>query len=244
MNDVGHDIAPVRSGYSVTLVYHLYFESPIIQANIKQDDVHGRILDNTFQNLVDDSTFLRNGGELVFGLQREYSIKHGRRNRWRNKSRKLNYILDQLKGNNALLRDVCKRQGLNVQANLVYSTTQDFQGEAILCCKSANFEGEVIVGNEAEGERADILGNAEGRNLAGVNEKNDIDLSRIGHDFGEKYLNEMKTKSNEDICWVTELTELTQFSESYCVASLFTRGETKLRYVYGRGCLVVKIDKW
>ncbi|KAF8838900.1 hypothetical protein BDN67DRAFT_982185 [Paxillus ammoniavirescens] len=109
--DVEHEALPVTSGYRVTLTYNPYHTTPrATSLHSFPTPVH-LTLKEALVKLVNDKTKLPNGGYLGFGLQHEYVYSH----------RELtNSLLDQLKGRDQVLADVCDALDLRYSVKLLY----------------------------------------------------------------------------------------------------------------------------
>lgn len=230
-NDIAYGFAPVQVGHLVTVTYHLYFESPVMSADHTPVDVQGPLLKATCESLLAGESFLPNGGELAFRMRRVYAISNKRRTR-----KDLAHILGSLKGSDAALTDVCNQLDLDVNFNIVYSVDPKFEDEAIISPKlmkmdlSYPLEDDMLYA---------IRCKYKGRYLAGYDEM----LDRDGCDEFEREMVKEKRKTNEDVSWVTPLTEsLTRTQVRF--GQTCYGGEVEMHNLYGRGCLIVKVGEW
>jgi hypothetical protein len=108
--DVEHEVLPVTSGYRVTLTYNLYYDTPHATSFHFPSPAH-LTLKEALAKLVNDKSKLPNGGYLGFGLQHEY-VYSGHK--------LLDSLLDQFKGPDQVLADVCEELGLRYSLRLLY----------------------------------------------------------------------------------------------------------------------------
>ncbi|KAK0454110.1 uncharacterized protein EV420DRAFT_1645339 [Desarmillaria tabescens] len=74
-SDVEHEVLPVTSGARITLTYNLYFErAPRFFAAGPVPDAKHTILKAALKRLIEDETFLPDGGCLAFGLNHQYPL--------------------------------------------------------------------------------------------------------------------------------------------------------------------------
>ncbi|KAK7694072.1 hypothetical protein QCA50_003648 [Cerrena zonata] len=173
-NDVEYEISEVHSGYLVTLVYHLHFESPVARAEHTPVDIHTPSLTNVLSSLLGDQSFLPNGGELAFGVQRKYPIEDGGEYC---KPKAAEFDLDILRANDASLRSACEQLGLEIQFNVAYcdSREADFHCELILAPKMANVDMLSLCEEDIMGATKERSG---GRYIAATDETLDTKLLR------------------------------------------------------------------
>ncbi|OBZ76950.1 hypothetical protein A0H81_03403 [Grifola frondosa] len=128
-SDVEHEVLPVESGYRVTITYNLHFEKangspprslpkPIPHAL----DNEARFMD-VLKTLLDDPTFLSDGGRLGFGLHHQYAISQDP------SDRELQRLCASLKGSDAVLKAVCDDLSLCAFLELVYINLNNGQEE-------------------------------------------------------------------------------------------------------------------
>ena len=108
--DTEHEVLPVTSGYRVTLTYNLYHK-PIHPSTSSIPTPFHLKVKQALVDLVNDKSTLPNGGYLGFGLVHEYA--HTGHNL-------LDNLLDQLKGSDRALADVCDELGLRYSLRLFY----------------------------------------------------------------------------------------------------------------------------
>lgn len=210
-SDVEHEVTEVKSGYRVTLTYNLYFESPTAETKHKSLHGHGQKLKEAFQNLLAETTFLPDGGNLGFGLHRQYPINL--------KEKSLQYLLECLKGSDATLYRVCQELGLSAQFNLVYEE-RDESGAVLCNTLPVELEGAYVEMNLLTLIREEHGG----KMIERIDDYYDDDDSEEGG-------------VDMEVFWVTELSKLTKVKNNYIAYG----NEPSIGYIYGYGCLVVKV---
>ena len=119
-SDVEHEVLPVTSGYRVTLTYNLYFENHETESEVELTNslTASKVLDYPFkaalQELLNDSSFLPEGGRLGFGLYHQYPYNTKRYTHLHN-------IIKFFKGSDATLYRVCKDLELKANPKVLYS---------------------------------------------------------------------------------------------------------------------------
>lgn len=103
--DVDHEVAPVVSGYRVTVTYNLYFTTANMPSSLTQYDTD--TFGETLKTLLADPTFLPNGGRLGFGLRRVYPAMKNP-----DLGRSLSYLKPYLKCSDANTLKACDVLGL------------------------------------------------------------------------------------------------------------------------------------
>ncbi|KAF9528390.1 hypothetical protein CPB83DRAFT_894426 [Crepidotus variabilis] len=110
--DVEHEVAPVTSGYRVTLTYNLYFQKNAQPTAAITGVTPDPGLTQSLELVFEDPTFLPNGGLLGLGLSHKYPFDH--------KSTILTDILQWWKDPDAGLKQLCERLSLKVAVKAVY----------------------------------------------------------------------------------------------------------------------------
>lgn len=109
-SDVEYEVSVVKSGYRVTLTYNLYTDIPrAVPATVYDKK---ETLKAAFLSLLDDPSFLTQGGLIGFGLQYKYALKSG--------SEEGSIIKSSLKGNDAVISLICSELKLEASLHLVY----------------------------------------------------------------------------------------------------------------------------
>ena len=119
-SDVEHEVTVVESGYRVTLTYNLYVSThpgpqdiPKIPSNSAMPNELK--LKQALSDLLDEKTFLPEGGAIGFGLLHQYPVCKTEGS--------LEGVLDCLKGSDAAFRRVCASLGLELKPKVIYKET-------------------------------------------------------------------------------------------------------------------------
>ena len=140
-SNVEHEeVLPVTSGYRVTLTYNLYFENHETESEVELSNslTGSKVLDYPFkatlQELLNDSSFLPEGGRLGFGLylQYPYNTKH---------YTLLQNIIKFFKGSDTTLYRVCK--DLKLEANVRVLYFQPWSKAEVLFACFIQVDGEI-----------------------------------------------------------------------------------------------------
>ncbi|OBZ71338.1 hypothetical protein A0H81_08863 [Grifola frondosa] len=135
-SDVEHEVALVTSGYRVTITYNLYFSespSPSEIAAAHPLSAIERELKTAFQSLLDDPTFMPEGGHLGFGLRHQYPIPSTD-----NDPDVLEDLEDRLKGSDAALMMVCRELGLDASLKMAFEDEEKLV--VVMCDYAFNFD--------------------------------------------------------------------------------------------------------
>ncbi|KAJ3545892.1 hypothetical protein NMY22_g2269 [Coprinellus aureogranulatus] len=131
-SDIEHEVLPVESGYRITLTYNLYFtefDGPSMLKTLSSDSLNSLMV--SFANTIASPTVLPRGGALGFGLLYRYPVD-------RTKS-SLEAFTGALKGNDALIRTVCKLLGLETSVKVLYESDSE----------EHKYLGDLVKNNEA-----------------------------------------------------------------------------------------------
>jgi hypothetical protein len=207
-SDVEHEVAPVTSGYRVTLTYNLYFS-----AESESNSVPPIIVPSTTETafktalstLLSDKTFMTKGGFLGFGFRHEYPLdpKTG-----------LGNLINCLKGNDAIIQRVCSQLSLQTMLRVIYGDDTGEEGPYFVMVKdivdySENVQVDMGIGGimteYEEGKRVTITGP-----IADEVAKS----SNYGEDLDDKP-EDVSEDERIDVDWVTDLTKLTVAKTSY-----------------------------
>ncbi|THH13624.1 hypothetical protein EW146_g6617 [Bondarzewia mesenterica] len=126
-SDVEHEVLEVKSGYRVTLTYNLYLEDgpepdprlpfPVRALVPRSEQQFGEML----VKLLDDPTFLPEGGTLGFDLEHQYPIETPRFEGWLSASKnRFTPLLRILKGNDAMVLRAFRHQSIQPFLMAVY----------------------------------------------------------------------------------------------------------------------------
>ncbi|TFY66002.1 hypothetical protein EVG20_g5085 [Dentipellis fragilis] len=110
-SDVEHEVLRVESGHRVTITFNLYY------ADIETDSDAPATPALEAGTLLDDPTFLPDGGTLAFGMRHVYPIKDT-----------LKHIPKLLKGSDALVWRISEQLGLTPQVYLHYQEKHMWHG--------------------------------------------------------------------------------------------------------------------
>ncbi|KAK0439401.1 hypothetical protein EV421DRAFT_1906058 [Armillaria borealis] len=157
-SDVEHEVSPVTSGERITLTYNLYFEkAPTFFA---LPDAKHTTLKDAFKRLMEDETFLPNGGCLGFGLRHQYPLGH---------DGSVQSLTGNLKGSDAAIYSACRELGLNVSLQVLY---KEENGERqFLSDESPDFELEVEDIDGAMEEHMDVVEDEYGEGMVWVTDR-------------------------------------------------------------------------
>ncbi|EED79503.1 predicted protein, partial [Postia placenta Mad-698-R] len=116
-SDVDHEVTLVTSGYRVTVTYNLYFVEDLapLPSAIISHDAGEESLQASLRRLLNDVSFLPDGGFLGFGLNHQYPIDLEQFD-WSRKEKiaAMRAIEGRLKGSDAILMKICKQLSLSV----------------------------------------------------------------------------------------------------------------------------------
>ncbi|KAL4251238.1 iron/ascorbate-dependent oxidoreductase family protein [Abortiporus biennis] len=230
--DVDHELLEVTSGYRLTITYNLYYDTPFARSTTSKKA--WSVLQNALERLLDDPTFMPNGGHLGFGLTRSYPVN--------NKTSLYSILLD-LKGADSSLLYACTQLSLNINARLVFQPEPDHYGEPYssillghppdLPIHSDMFYSEYgysILGFVLNVEHEMVLDECDSRGPPeGVVRKQGSDPTQDEED-------ENIDPKRIHIFWVTELTRNTAYVDHY----IYNRGD-HIGYADCIVCLIVDI---
>jgi len=122
-SDAEHEVTVVESGHRVSLTYNLYVSDASTQQQdilntspIPDSVIHNELnLKQALSNLLDEKTFLPEGGTIGFGLLHKYPVS-------KDKGSPAN-VLNCLKGSDAAIRRVCASLGLELKPKVLYKET-------------------------------------------------------------------------------------------------------------------------
>lgn len=156
-SDIEHEVMPVQSGYRVTITYNLY--------RVKEDTAQGNTsvplalsyptnegsFRETLRELLEDPSFLPEGGNLMFALRHQYPLSKVpmSRARGRGARKALQEVATRLKATDALVFKVMRELSLDASLKIVYEDRGSiYYGLRYVMCDRA-FELE-SVGEEDE----------------------------------------------------------------------------------------------
>ncbi len=120
-SDVEHEVTIVESGYRVTLTYNLYVSAPSTQQEHILSTPSTCVMPNELKlkqalsDLLDEKTFLPEGGTIGFGLLHKYPVSKSKGS--------IESVLNCLKGSDSALRRICASAaslGLELKPKVIY----------------------------------------------------------------------------------------------------------------------------
>ena len=126
-SDVEHEVTVVESGHRVSLTYNLYVDDSPQQAILNMPSNPDPVMLNevnlkqALSDLLNEKTFLPEGGTIGFGLLHKYPVSKAKGS--------LESVLKCLKGSDAAIRRVCSSLGLELKPKVIYS---EKDGEALM----------------------------------------------------------------------------------------------------------------
>lgn len=186
-SDVEHEVDLVKSGYRVSITYNLFYDDITAVQRPTSLSPNALAFKNLLQGLLDDPTFLPDGGWLGFGLEYYYPLatltKHAR----------LDIMSNSLKGTDAEIMQVAKQ--LDLDASLWCLVESE---GAKMACK---------------GTIPDIAGMEFGDNTSSLDEylREEVGAKRLQEiDFDEEQVDQMCY-----INWVTRPTDMNRSRTTY-----------------------------
>jgi hypothetical protein len=229
MNDLEPELAPIQSGYRVSLTYHLSLTPECSSPThpLPTPKLNETALQTAIQTLLDDATFMPHGGLLGFGLQHHYTITPGTPN--------LRALISSLQGTDALIHHTCTHLSLKTSLKAVFSTQRQFSGYKynVLLSTPRSFEGSYL-----ENGLKDALVRLGGKVIRDYGTEELVERYKW-MEQGDKG---RKVDSTE-VLWVRPLTSHARFSSTYLMEGGGGRegGGVGLGYARGDVCLVVKV---
>jgi len=232
--DTEHEVLPVTSGYHVTLTYNLYHIPALPSASSIPTPFHIK-LKQALVDLVNDKSKLPNGGYLGFGLVHEYV--HTGRNL-------LDPLLDQLKGSDRGLADVCDELGLRYSLRLFYRGITDSQVNLIatkeLDVNESRMDYESSSNRYLEKALNGLaIEQVEGIALVGGQHK--LDPRFLEDDDYYGYASWLTSFYKTPI---TEVLEIAPMESSVNIKTSFMayRIQAELDYFYGTACMLIAVE--
>lgn len=124
-SDVEHEVLPVSEGYRITLTYNLYYGSSLVQSSLSTsltDEV--TTLRRALSTLLEEPTFLPEGGILGFGLNYAYPVDVG----IESATPDLAKLLMHLKGSDEVIKIACTELGLRISLKAIIVDDTDSWG--------------------------------------------------------------------------------------------------------------------
>ncbi|KAI0684521.1 hypothetical protein BC835DRAFT_1246955, partial [Cytidiella melzeri] len=112
-SDIEHEVTPVTSGYRVTLTYNLFYEDVAPSPSISEllSSPKDSAIRDALTALMEDQSYLPNGGFIGFGLRHEYALST---------ESAAQDVKPFLKGSDAVLSKVSEALGLQTTMWVVY----------------------------------------------------------------------------------------------------------------------------
>lgn len=183
-SDVEHEVTTVSSGYRVTLTYNLYRKSSAVPPNSAYMEVDAQ-LKESLARLLEDPSFLPEGGTLGFGLDHKYPIDPD--------STKLGDIENSLKGMDESIKRVCESLSLKLRLRPVY----DDDGYLVVLDSFAD-----LTGMDEDEDMVSYLSSYKGAMI-------------LCHPGMEENIPEDLQEKASPIVWIKELSKTNAFSNAY-----------------------------
>lgn len=128
--DIEHEVLPVECGHRITLTYNLFFkESQIWGAS--SYDINSHPLKIELEKALKDPMFLKDGAFLGWGLQYDYPVEARPTEGRRRRMNRLDVVADNLKGEDALIAQICEDLKLTAETYVIFEFSED-QPEIVL----------------------------------------------------------------------------------------------------------------
>lgn len=227
-SDVEHEVSVVKSGHRVSLTYNLYVSDATQQKDIlsiPSDSVmlNELNLKQALSDLLDEKTFLPEGGTIGFGLLHKYPVSKTKGT--------LESVLRCLKGSDAAIRRVCTSLGLELKPKVIYKEMfgdvlilvdgfveldyVETSFEEFMCRKDRNREWSPCKGFIIQSR--------------GLKENG-------GGEFEHHYYDDSQYRYQE-VCWLTKRTELTRERTDFMAYG----NEAELAHTYGDVVLIASV---
>ncbi|THH12096.1 hypothetical protein EW146_g7825 [Bondarzewia mesenterica] len=222
-SDVEHEVLEVKSGYRVTLTYNLYLEDgpgpdprlpfPVRALVPRSEQQFGK----TLVKLLDDPTFLPEGGTLGFGLEHQYPIETPRFQGCLSASKnRFTPLLRILKGNDAMILRAFRHQSIQPFLMAVYD---DDNGVKMMCHDFLYIDHGIDSDFE---DTLDVM----------------VETGAIIIDNKDaKFYRDNVPEVKETVVWVTKPTNANQRLSTYATYG----NEVSQDHLYGDLCLIVRV---
>ncbi|KAI0747522.1 hypothetical protein C8Q74DRAFT_1212530 [Fomes fomentarius] len=135
-SDVEHEVLPVISGYRVTITYNLYWATNSETSTTfipRPISATAENLRATMRRLLDDRTFLPDGGHLMFGLAHKYPLAPTLEPE--SKARQaLRDVGSRLKANDAAIYKVMQELSLPASFKILYTSKERYSSYVHVAC--------------------------------------------------------------------------------------------------------------
>ena len=225
-SDVEHEVTTVESGYRLSLTYNLYVSAPTQRESGVPSIPSNCVMPNELKlkqalsDLLDEKTFLPEGGTIGFGLLHKYPVSKDEGN--------IESVLNCLKGTDSALRRVCSSLGLELKPKVIY------QEDALILMDQFIELGYVDTALECLLCRDnDEWGLDKGSIIKsrGLKENGGGEYEHHQHEYdNSKY-------SYEEVWWLTKRTEMTRERTDFVAYG----NEAELAHTYGDVVLIAKV---
>ena len=224
-SDVEHEVTVVESGYRVSLTYNLYVCDAQQQGirTVPSDSVmlNELKLKQALSILLDEKTFLPEGGTIGFGLLHKYPVSKTEGS--------LENVLSCLKGSDAAIGRVCASLGLDLKPKVLYRETD---GRVMILVDHFVDLDYVESGLETSicADDSGFLVKSRGLKENGGGE--------FEMDF-DKYFDDPSMYPYQEVWWLTKRTELTRERTDF----LAYGNEAELAHAYGDVVLTASVGR-
>jgi len=232
-SDVEHEVTIVDSGYRLSLTYNLYVTAPSHRKRIPSIPSNCLLpnelkLKQVLSNLLDEKTFLPEGGTIGFGLLHKYPVSKD--------NGSLESVLNCLKGTDAALRRVCVSLGLDLKPKVIYKETD---GKVLILmddfieldCVETDLECLLCKENdEWYLDQGSIVKSRGLKENGGGEYEKELPRDDNNDDEDSKY-------SFQEVWWLTKRTEITTERTEFVTYG----NEPSLAYIYGDVVLIAKV---
>ena len=219
-SDIEHEVAPVTSGYRVTLTYNLYFDDggPVSEKDAVSEHLLPPQLPNqerfreAFKTLLENPEFMADGGTLAFGLRHVYPIEDD-----------VKHVHNVLKGSDAVVHQSVRALGFEPALYVYYDDNSRHSPSTGVIVDQLSgthnlFDDEAPISRILHREQDGIMVGQDGEEI-----------------FGEDCYFSVETEFVE---WVTPVTVYNGEKEG-----LVSYGNEPSLNEYGDVCLMVRIGK-
>lgn len=236
-SDVEHEVTVVESGYRVSLTYNLYVSDvtqkqdiPSVPSN-PDSVIHNEYdLKQALSDLLNEETFLPEGGTIGFGLLHKYPVSKA--------DGSLASVLNCLKGSDAAIQRVCSSLGLVLKPKVLYK--ENYGNVLIVSDEFVEF-GYVDTAFQCLMCRENTKDNDYDYDSEGDYPKGFIVRSRgLDENGGGKFEHvsgEGESYRYQEIWWLTKWTELTRERSEFLVYG----NEAEIGHTYGDVVLVASV---
>lgn len=162
-SDVEHEVLPVQSGYRVTVTYNLYYaEDATALPPAQPVPTNEHTFKSKMQALLDDPTFMPEGGNLMFSLRHQYPMSTTPKKDTEAREA-LKNVATHLKATDALVLNVMRDLSLDASLKIVYQDIGTYSGiHYVMCDRVVRLEDQYevqdsLVGHLLREERGVLL---------------------------------------------------------------------------------------